>query len=182
MKVCGIPVCHISADEARAERDVKAIRKFGPPVMDMIERMPYPVVNTLIDDAFPPGHLNYWKSAFSTDLSDDAIDKLVTAFEETPTTSCFPVIEHLHGAVTRIAPTDTAFPHRSPGYNLLIMAGWTDLAQTDACTAWARGIYDSLRPYMADGAYINYLDADDASRVQAAYGPNYERLRDIKRI
>jgi len=34
---------------------------------------------------------------------------------------------------------------------------------------------------MADGAYVNYLDADDASRVRAAYGPNYDRLVEIKR-
>ena len=30
--------------------------------------MPYPVVNTLLDDTFPKGALNYWKSAFFTEL------------------------------------------------------------------------------------------------------------------
>ena len=180
-KVCGLPVCHASADEARAERDVKAIREFGPPVMDMIERMPYPVVNTLIDDAFPRGYLNYWKSAFFTDLSDDAIDKLVTAFETTPTTWCVLVIEHFHGAATRVEATATAFPHRARGYNLIIISEWAEPAQTEAGIAWARQTYDALRPHMADAAYVNYLDADDANRVRAAYGPNYQRLRDIKR-
>jgi hypothetical protein len=34
---------------------------------------------------------------------------------------------------------------------------------------------------MADEAYVNYLDADDSTRVQAAYGPNYGRLRTAKR-
>ena len=34
---------------------------------------------------------------------------------------------------------------------------------------------------MADGAYVNYLDNDDQDRVRAAYGPNYDRLRDLKR-
>ncbi len=181
MKLCGIAICHVSPDEAQAERDVKPIREFGPPVMDMIERMPYPVVNTMTDDAFPRGYLNYWKSAFFTDLSDDAIDKLVTAFEATPTTSCFLVIEHFHGAVTRIEPTATAFPHRAPGYNLIIISQWTEPAQTDDCIAWARQTYDSLRPHMADSAYVNYLDIDDGNRVRAAYGPNYDRLRELKR-
>jgi FAD/FMN-containing dehydrogenase len=180
IKVCGLPVCHVSADEAQAERDVKPIREFGPPVMDMVERMPYPVVNTLIDDAFPKGYLNYWKSAFFTELSDDAIDKLVTAFENTPTTSCFLVIEHYHGAATRIDATATGFPHRAPGYNLIIIGEWTDPAQTDECIAWTRATYDALRPHMADAAYVNYLDADDAERVRAAYGPNYNRLRELK--
>lgn len=34
---------------------------------------------------------------------------------------------------------------------------------------------------MADSAYVNYLDQDDASRVRAAYGPNYARLVELKR-
>ena len=181
MKLCAIPVCHIGQDEASAERDVKPIREFGPHVMDMIERMPYPQVNTQLDDAFPKGGLNYWKSAFFTELSDDAIHKLVTAFEATPSTECVLVIEHFDGAVTRVDPTATAFPHRARGYNLIIISQWTDPADTDVGIAWARGTYDSLQPHMADGAYVNYLDHDDTNRVRAAYGPNYDRLRDLKR-
>ena len=180
MKLCGIPICHVSEDEAQAEQDVKAIREFGPPVMDMIERMPYPVINTALDDAFPKGGLNYWKSAFFSELSDDAIDNLVTAFEATPTTECFLVVEHFHGAVTRVDVTATAFPHRSSGYNLLIISQWSDPAQTGEGIAWARETYDALRPHMAEAAYVNYLDDDDDNRVRAAYGPNYNRLRDLK--
>jgi FAD/FMN-containing dehydrogenase len=181
MKLCAIPVCHIADDEARAERDVKPVREFGPPVMDMIERIPYPLVNTQLDDAFPKGGLNYWKSAFFTELSDDAIDKVVRAFETTPTTDCMLVIEHIDGAVTRVDPAATAFPHRARGYNLIILSQWTRPAQTGTGIAWARETYDSLRPHMADGAYVNYLDSDDGERVRAAYGPNYDRLRDLKR-
>jgi FAD/FMN-containing dehydrogenase len=33
---------------------------------------------------------------------------------------------------------------------------------------------------MAEAVYVNYLDADDGDRVRAAYGPNYDRLRDLK--
>ena len=90
------------------------------------------------------------------------------------------VIEHFHGAATRVEPTATAFPHRSPGYNLIIISEWADPAQTEDGIAWARQTYDALRPHMADAAYVNYLDADDANRVRAAYGPNYQRLGDLK--
>lgn len=34
---------------------------------------------------------------------------------------------------------------------------------------------------MADRAYVNYLDEDDRDRVRAAYGPNCERLVELKR-
>ena len=41
--------------------------------------MPYPVMNTLLDGAFPRGALNYWKSAFFTELSDAAVRTMVDA-------------------------------------------------------------------------------------------------------
>jgi hypothetical protein len=177
----GSAVCAIPVYEGRAERDVRPIREFGSPVRDAIERMPYPVVNTLIDDTVPRGALNYWKSAFLTELSDEAIEKIVGAVEQTPTKMSVIVVEHLHGAVTRIAPTATAFPHRARGFNLTLLTQWKDPAQTDECIAWTRETYAALRPDMADGAYVNYLDADDTARVRAAYGPNYDRLRELKR-
>ncbi len=139
------------------------------------------MVNTSIDDAFPRGAFNYWKSAFVTDLSDEAIDKLVAAFEESPTYECFMVVEHFHGAATPVDPTATAFPHRTPGFNLIIIAQWTVREDGRACIAWARDTFDSLRRHMADAGYVNYLDADDGDRIAAAYGPNYSRLRAVKR-
>ena len=45
--------------------------------MDTIQPMPYPAVNTMLDDAFPRGALNYWKSAFLTELSDAAVRMIV---------------------------------------------------------------------------------------------------------
>ena len=181
MKLCGLPVCHAGVDEAKADADVKAIREFGPPVLDMTGRMPYPMVNTLIDDAFPKGALNYWKSAFLTELSDEAVAKMIQAFENAPSDMCLIIIEHFHGAATRVDPTATAFPHRQPGYNCLIISEWMDPADTGAGTRWARETYDSLQPHMADGVYVNYMDQDDAGRVRAAYGPNYDRLVELKR-
>ena len=52
------------------------------------------------------------------------------------------LLEHFHGAATRVAPTATAFPHRSVGYNFLIVSEWMDPAATDANVAWARDTYD----------------------------------------
>lgn len=180
IKMCGLPICHAGEDAARAEAEVKPLRQFGSPVVDLIDRMPYPVVNTLIDDAFIPGTLNYWKSAFLNELSDDAVAALVEAFQKSPSALCFVVIERFHGAATRVPATATAFPHRKPGYNCVIISQWTDPAQTEAGIRWARDTFDTLRPHTADAAYVNYLDADDADRVAAAYGPNYERLVELK--
>ena len=131
--------------------------------------------------AVPAGALNYWKSAFFSELSDPAVEALTKAFERAPSELCALVVEDFHGAVTRVAPTATAYPHREPGYNLLLISQWTDPADTDAGIAWARETFDALSPYMADRSYTNYLSADDHDRVRQAYGPNYERLVELKR-
>ncbi|HEV3055188.1 MAG TPA: FAD-binding oxidoreductase, partial [Solirubrobacteraceae bacterium] len=56
-KLCGVAVCHCGADPDQAETDVGALRGFGSPAADMIERVPYPVANTGVDWLFNPGTL-----------------------------------------------------------------------------------------------------------------------------
>jgi FAD/FMN-containing dehydrogenase len=34
---------------------------------------------------------------------------------------------------------------------------------------------------MAKRAYVNYFSADDDDRIRQAYGPNYDRLVELKR-
>jgi FAD/FMN-containing dehydrogenase len=180
-KLCGTILCHAGADADRAAVDIQPLRELGSPVADMVERFPYPVMNTGADWLFSKGTLNYWKSAFFSELSDDAVVTMVDAFERAPSERCVLVIEEFHGAVTRVPTEATAYPHREPGFNLLLISQWTDPAQTEAGIAWARGTFDALTPYMADRSYTNYLAADDHDRVRQAFGPNYERLLNVKR-
>jgi FAD/FMN-containing dehydrogenase len=180
-KLCGIAVCHAGDDADRAEADIRPLRRFGSPAADMIQRMPYPDVNTGVDWLSPAGALSYWKSAFFSELSDPAVDVMTGAFEQAPSELCALVVEDFHGAVTRVDPTATAYPHREPGFNLFLISQWTDPSRTDMGIAWARETFDALSPYMADRSYTNYLPADDYDRVRQAYGPNYERLVELKR-
>jgi hypothetical protein len=180
-KLCGVAVCHAADDANRAEADVRPLREFGSPAADLVQRMPYPVMNTGVDWLFPEGALSYWKSAFFWELSDDAVEAMVAAFERAPSDLCALVVEAFQGAVTRVAPTATAYPHREPGFNLLLIASWRSPAETDASIAWARETFEVLSPHMADRSYTNYLSDDDLGRVDSAYGPNLERLVELKR-
>ena len=174
-KIVALPVCHCG-DLQQAESDVRPLREFGPPLLDLIGPMPYPVINTLLDPGFPKGALNYWKSAFFTELSDAAVRTMVDAFEAAPSTMSGMVVEHFHGEVTRIDPTATAFPHRQPGYNLALIGEWLDPSETDANVRWVRETFAALEPYMAPQVYVNYLADDESARTRDAYGPNYDRL------
>jgi FAD/FMN-containing dehydrogenase len=180
-KLCGVAICHCGQDPERAEADLRPLRTFGSPIVDMVQRVPYPAANTGLDWLFSPGTLSYWKSAFFSELSDEAIALLHDAFERAPTDLCALAIEDFHGAVTRVEPTATAYPHREPGHNLLLISQWTDPADTDRGIAWARTTFERLGPHMAERSYSNYLPADDHDRVRQAYGVNYNRLVELKR-
>ena len=179
-KLCALPLCH-SGELGQAEADLAPLRQFGPPLLDLVEPMPYPVVNTMLDDGFPRGALNYWKSAFFTELSDAAVQTMVDAFEAAPSIMTSMVIEHFHGAVCRVDPTATAFPFREPGYSLVLAGQWSDPADTEANMAWVRDTFAALEPYTAPRVYVNYLADDESARIANAYGPNLDRLVEIKR-
>ena len=65
------------------------------------------------------------------------------------------------GAVTRVDASATAFAHRAPGCSLLVVSQWQDPADTGVNIAWAKEIFEQLRPYLAGKQYLNNLPADD---------------------
>jgi FAD/FMN-containing dehydrogenase len=166
---------------AAGEAAVRSIKSFGTPALDQVGPTSYCALNTMLDAAYPRGALNYWKSNFLARLSDEAIDRMIDCFARCPSTLSQLLLEHLHGAATRVAPADTAFPHRAEGYNYLVVSEWMAPSDTERCTAWARESYAALEPFMASGRYVNYLGADEPGQpVAAAYGPNHARLQGLK--
>jgi FAD/FMN-containing dehydrogenase len=179
-KIVAVVVCHCGEIE-KAKRDVQPLRSAATPLLDVIQPMPYPVMNTLFDDAYPRGARNYWKSAFFREFGDEAVEVMTAAFQKAPSAMSNFILEHFHGAVTRVGPTETAYPHREPGYNLIVISQWLDPTEDAANIAWAQETFGALAPYMADANYVNYLGHDEGDRVRAAYGPNWERLVQLKR-
>jgi len=180
MKLVALVVCHCGPLGA-GETAAQPIKKFGTPAMDVIGPMPYSQVNAMLDAAYPRGALNYWKSNFLSSLSDEAIRTMIDCFAKCPTPMGQLLLENFHGAVTRVGVTDTAFPHRAPGNNLLVFSEWMDPKDNNACTAWARDSYTAMQPFMGSGRYVNYLGDDEpGDPVAAAYGPNHRRLQQLK--
>ena len=180
-KLAALLVFHTGeADEA--ERDLEPFKNWGSPLVVNVGPMPYPVMNTLLDEGFPTGALNYWLSSFTRGLTDELISVALERFATVPSPMTAMLFEHFHGAVTRVGRNDTAVPHREEGWNLLIPSVWTDPADTDANIAWTRETFAALRPHFGTGRWLNYLGDDQANdAVRAAYGPNYDRLVEVKR-
>ena len=179
-KLAALVMCHCGPLDAGTAA-ARPIKSFGAPLMDTVGPMSYCDLNAMLDAAYPKGALSHWKSNFLAQLSDDAIDTMIDRFARSPSPMDQVLLEHLHGAATRVGGGDTAFPHRAGGYNFLVVSEWMDPAQTDRGVAWARDTYAAMAPFMASGRYVNYLDHDEAGdAAAAAYGSNYLRLRELK--
>jgi FAD/FMN-containing dehydrogenase len=179
-KLAAMVVFHTGSPD-EAERDLAPFKTWGTPLVVEVGPMPYPVMNTLLDAAYPKGALNYWLSSFTTGLSDELIDAMAERFASVPSPMTVILLEHFHGAVTRIAPTDTAVPHRDEGWNLLLPSEWTDPAHTEANIAWTKDTYAALSEHFSGGRWLNYLGDDQDDAIRSAYGPNYDRLVEVKR-
>jgi len=169
-------------DAPSGERALQTIKSFGTPVMDAMGPIPYTKLNAMLDASYPAGARNYWKSHFVDDLTDDAIHTVVEAFLQCPSPMGQIVIEHFHGAATRVPPTDTAYALRRAGFNVLLLSQWMAAADDAKGSGWARDSYAALRRFGGPSRYLNYLDHDDTgdSVLAAAYGANLRRLQSIK--
>jgi hypothetical protein len=159
------------------------LRKFGPPVADMIQPMPYTAAQQMLDAANPPGNRVYWKSAVLRNIDDDVLDVIIDHAASTPSPLSAALIEFYGGATNRVAVQDTAYPLRDATYALNAISTWTDSAQDDANIGWSRALWEAMRPFSPGSVYVNFLGVGDAGedRVKAAYGPNYARLAQIKK-
>jgi FAD/FMN-containing dehydrogenase len=47
---------------------------------------------------------------------------------------------------------------------------------------WTKETFDAVRPHVSTRRYVGYFSGDDTGeeRARAAYGSNYERLRQVK--
>jgi FAD/FMN-containing dehydrogenase len=157
------------------------LRKFGSPIADLISTMPYPAMQQMIDAVAPFGRRSYWKSRFLRDLPDAAIDTFVQFAESRTSPRSIAVLEHAHGAVSRVPPDATAFPTRSDPFDLVLISAWTDAGEDAHHIDWTRRFHSAMEPWSAGAVYVNSLDQDDMARVPEAYANNYDRLSFVKR-
>jgi FAD/FMN-containing dehydrogenase len=181
----GVPVVAIAAcysgSLADGEQVLAPLRQFGSPVADLFGPMSYLQMQSMFDPWFPPGRQAYWKANFLRGLADDAIEAFHRYAQTAPSPyTTGPWLEAVHGAVSRIDPVNTAFAHRRHPFNFLVLSSWSDASEAEDNIAWTRECWDAMRPFMAAGAYVNYLEDEADPYDRAAYGANYDRLVTLK--
>jgi FAD/FMN-containing dehydrogenase len=162
------------------ERVLAPLRAFGPPLEDLVTRMPYVSMQQMLDTGAPFGVRSYWKSAFLQELPDEAIDAFVHCAAACPSPRTVVKLEHAHGAAARVASNETAFPARGHAFDLVVLSLWNDPKDDVRNIAWTRDFDTAMRPWSARLVYVNALGDDDGARVREAYGDNYARLAQVK--
>ncbi|GAA4124259.1 FAD-binding oxidoreductase [Aminobacter aganoensis] len=179
-EVLVLAMCY-SGDLEAGEKATAALRGIGKPIVDVVGPNPFTGWQAAFDPLLQPGARNYWKSHDFIDLADETIDVLDDAIRNLPGPECEIFIGHVGGAAGRVATDATAFPQRNAHFVMNVHARWREANMDNACMGWARDIYDAAKPQAVGTAYINFMPADEADRVEAAYGSNYARLLEVKR-
>ncbi|HKA67837.1 MAG TPA: FAD-binding oxidoreductase [Actinomycetes bacterium] len=176
--------CCYSGAVADGERAVRALRRLGTPLVDLVGPTLYADHQRGIDETVPHGWHYYWKATNLTGLADEVIDVVAEHAFRAKSPRSYAAMFHLGGAVARAPRDATAYPDRDVAHNIVIDAAWLPDQDDTVGTSepgWARGFLQALEPHRA-GVYVNFLDSDDdTGRVREAYGEDtYRRLAEIK--
>jgi FAD/FMN-containing dehydrogenase len=170
-----------AGDPADGERELAPLRAYGTPHGEHIGVMPFAAFQQAFDPLLTPGSRNYWKSHNFAGIEDGLIDLLLESAGSLPSPLSEIFVAQVGGKAARISGDSAAYPHRDTAFVMNVHTRWEDAADDVRCIAWARRFFDATASYATGGVYVNFEpDAEDAARVTAAYGANYERLRTVK--
>ena len=171
-----IQVCYVG-EESQGEKALGSIRHHPAVVHDTVQTRPYLELEQMVPAEIPPSYDEHF-GGFFTKLDDQRIEILASAFSNPPVpVECFLI--HLHGAVTRVPATATAFPLRRDGIACDVASHWERPEGQRAAREWIQALSKRL-PVDKDGNYVNVMDREGESGVRLAYGANYARLQRIK--
>jgi FAD/FMN-containing dehydrogenase len=179
-----VACCYAGAVED-GERAVRALRRFGRPLVDLLSPRAYAAFQGGLDDTVLHGWHYYWKATDLAGLSADVIAVIADHAFAAGSPRSYSAMFHLGGAVARVPRDATAYAGRDVAHHFVIDAvslPGEPAAHSAAEAAWARRFLEALQPHRAGGVYVNFLDADDGpSRVREAYGDQiYRRLAQVK--
>ena len=159
-----------TGDMREGEAALQPIRDFGNPIADVIGPHPFVDWQQAFDPLLEPGARNYWKSHNFAAMPNDLIDTAIEYAGKLPSDQTEIFFGRLGGAVNRVDPTATAYPHRDAEYVMNVHARWEDPSEDDACIAWSRDYYAATAPFATGGVYVNFVPEGDAV-IAEAYGP-----------
>ena len=180
-KFCAMLLGGYVGSEADGQAVLARLHEGGPdPDFAMAMSMPYQMAQTMQDEDMPDGRQNYWKSGNLDALTDEAIETIVTHAVTAPSPYTAVGILTMGGAIARVGETETAYTGRQAAFNVSLDNIWEDPSENEAQIAWTRTFHAALTPHFGAGAYLNFNAEVAGDDLAELYGPNYERLRELK--
>jgi FAD binding domain-containing protein/berberine-like enzyme len=167
-------------DEAAGHRYIDRIFSLGRQFNRKKETLSYLALQTMADADFPHGRRYYTKSGYFAKFSDRTIETMAQAAAAIPAQNTQIELAYLGGAAGRVSASETAFGDRSAPFIMNLLADWKDPAEDAANVSWVRNCFNSLRPRMKPGVYVNFMSGDEQDRVPEAYQERWQRLVKIK--
>jgi hypothetical protein len=157
-KVCGVVWC-CTGDLEEAEEAMRPAREFGPPLLDGVQKMPFPDMQSAFDEVYPPGLQWYWRADFVDELPDEAIDAFVEAAgPDSGSPLLLAELRHLGGALARPAENGGALNKLDGEFVMLGIGMLMDPALKDPIQAQLDKLVDVMQPWAAEGGYYNYAE------------------------
>lgn len=179
----GMPVALVqlvyAGDPEEGAAVVAPLRAFGPPVVDALAVLPYPVLQTQGGNF--PGSQNYWTADFLRELPDEAID----AYAKLALTPISPesaiIMVAGGGAPSRVDEEATAFGMRTAPWNVHYICGWMDPADNARNIERVKATASVLKPWATGRVYLNYIGDEGQARIDGSFGDQkMARLRALK--
>jgi FAD/FMN-containing dehydrogenase len=172
-----------SGELQHGEKILSKIRRFAPPLADSITQRSYLEFQRILDA--PAVETDFLGDMdFISEIDEQTAQAVAASIESAPSLGCGMTLELLHGAACRVGTTETAFSIRRPGFFAYVAATTDEATPRDMASEWVKSVRQALRAASTGDAYVNGLfvgGAPDENRVEAGYGINYPRLRDLKR-
>lgn len=172
-----IPV--YTGDIKEGKEVLAPLREFGTPIVDTVEPWQFVEWQQAFDESYPAGERYYWKSHNFTSPSAEALERITDFALAPPTPETRVSVTHLGGAVKRVDPRATAYPHREADFLVNITTRWGEPNLDEECIDWTREYFDALAPYATGGSYVNLISETEGEESMA-YRENYERLVELK--
>jgi FAD/FMN-containing dehydrogenase len=170
-----------AGDPAKGEELVAPLEKLGSPVGEHVGVQPFTDWQQAFDPLLTPGARNYWKSHNFTKIDDGLIDAVVEYVQTLPSDECEIFFGSIGCETKKPAPDATAYAHRDAEFVMNVHGRWQTAAEDARCIKWCREYFEASTPFASAGAYVNFLTEDETDRVRSAYGPNYDRLAQVKK-
>ena len=180
-RACAVIACCNGSAEEGQQVMAPLLKAVPPPIFNWMSAIPFPAMQALFDPLFPKGLQWYWKGDFVMALPDEAIDTHIAQAAKAPSELSLMHLFPIDGAVRRVAKDATAWTARDATWSMAIAGIDPDPNRADALKTWGREYWKAVHPYNLEGAYVNFMMADEPEgRLQATYGEHYPRLALVK--